>query len=462
MKNKYNFKRIFIDKYPNFILCFIVLIHIFTLSKIVFFPYPELFVYPYLVERGLIPYKQIFDQHLPSFLLSPFNFYDLGLRNEATARIYLYLIVISAHFLIFLISRNLFENKKKLFIGNTFYLLTQPLFEGNYLWIDSFLTPILLLAFWFSLKLIEKNEARWALLTGICLGLSIYFKQTMFLLVIFLILFFYSTAKSLKVITILAISSLIPIATSLIWIYMIGVWEKFIYWVFSFNLGVYAKMGGKLPSFLQFIRIFIFWFISFFWLLSKRKKTFTLLAMFIFFSFLISLPRFEFLHLQPSLAFLVVCLFGIYDEKRTFGKVYLGLLLTVVTIWWSVFLRKNLLRESTIFTPEILLVSNIIKAETKETDPIFILGPQSIIYPLSYRLPAGRVFTVNVPWNMSVSEGVIYRSVLAEPPKLIVRDQTASIDGQKVVDFSTELNRFIEENYRLYRNIGNYEILKPK
>src|SRR3989344_4685077 len=134
------------------------LLHISLLSLIKFFPYPELFVYPYLAENGLLPYRQILDQHLPSLLMSPFNLYDLGLRTETSAKIFLLVSVLLTHLFIFLISKKLFKNTKFSFGPNIIYLLIQPLFEGNYLWLDTFLAPILLIAYYFCLRLIDSKK----------------------------------------------------------------------------------------------------------------------------------------------------------------------------------------------------------------------------------------------------------------------------------------------------------------
>ena len=47
---------------------FAVLFHLFLYWPLEFFSYPEFHIYPYLVNRGLIPYRQIIDQLLfPGF-----------------------------------------------------------------------------------------------------------------------------------------------------------------------------------------------------------------------------------------------------------------------------------------------------------------------------------------------------------------------------------------------------------
>ncbi len=92
--------------------------------------------------------------------MTPFNFYDLGLRTETSAKLFLLGSVLLTHLLIYLISKKLFKNTKFSFGPNIIYLFTQPLLEGNYLWLDTFLAPILLTAYYFCLRLVKSKLIR--------------------------------------------------------------------------------------------------------------------------------------------------------------------------------------------------------------------------------------------------------------------------------------------------------------
>ncbi|MBI2086444.1 hypothetical protein HYT74_03830 [Candidatus Daviesbacteria bacterium] len=129
----------------KFVLLIIILAHIFILSKLIFFPYPELFVYPYLTNKGLLPYSQILDQHFPGLMFLPVNFDNLGMNDEVSARFWLFGIVFLTHVLLFLISKTYLGAKRALLV-NFLYLIWQPFFEGWVLWIDNFL-PLFLLPF---------------------------------------------------------------------------------------------------------------------------------------------------------------------------------------------------------------------------------------------------------------------------------------------------------------------------
>src|SRR5689334_6091028 len=122
-----------------FILLLIIVVHVFVLYNLIFFPYPEFFVYPYLTNNGLVPYKQIFDQHFPGLMFLPINFNNLGLLTPEIARVWAAAIIIIVHGLLFFVTSRIVKNPIKALVANLFFLMWQPFLEGWVLWIDSFL-----------------------------------------------------------------------------------------------------------------------------------------------------------------------------------------------------------------------------------------------------------------------------------------------------------------------------------
>jgi hypothetical protein len=49
-----------------------------------------------------------------------------------------------------------------------------------------------------------------------------------------------------------------------------------------------------------------------------------------------------------------------------------------------------------------------------------------------------------------------------DPPKVVVRNLDASIDGQNVVSFMPMVNSFIDDNYVVIDRIGSNEIMIRK
>src|SRR3989344_2671756 len=207
-------------------LLLIIILHIFILGELVFFPYPELFIYPYLTNQGLKPYAQILDQHFPGLMFLPINLDNLWMNDESSARLWLFGIVLITHLLLYFISKNILGKKRALLV-NFLYLIWQPFFEGWVLWIDNFLPLLLLPAFYFTLR-------KKFFLAGIFLGLGVVMKQSIIPLagLVFLYVLF---EKDFKGLLNFSIGGLIPIIFLFIFILKQGVLVDFWYWTIIFN-----------------------------------------------------------------------------------------------------------------------------------------------------------------------------------------------------------------------------------
>jgi organic radical activating enzyme len=103
-----------------------------------------------------------------------------------------------------------------------------------------------------------------------------------------------------------------------------------------------------------------------------------------------------------------------------------------------------------------------IQEETNPDDHIFIFGGNPILYPLTETIPAGHVFTVAVPWNYYASQDRIVQGLKDDPPKLIVVEDNAEIDGQKGEDFGSEVLEYIRSNYEKNGGINGYSLYEPR
>src|SRR3989339_1236932 len=91
------------DNITYFLLGIILLIHALVITRLIYFPYPEFFIYPYLTNHGLKPYSQILDQHFPGLMFLPVNLNNLGMTTPETARLWSIAIVIIIQLMLFFI-----------------------------------------------------------------------------------------------------------------------------------------------------------------------------------------------------------------------------------------------------------------------------------------------------------------------------------------------------------------------
>lgn len=438
-----------------FLLGLILLIHAVVLTKTIFFPYPELFIYPYLTNHGLKPYSQILDQHFPGLMFLPINLDNLGMNNEVVARVWLIGVVIITHLLLFFIARQLLKSSFKALLVNLLYLVWQPFFEGWVLWIDSLLPLLLLPAFAF---LVKKKY----FLAGLFLSFGIIFKQTIIPLAFFILIYvFWSDSKMVKR-YLLGLAP--PIILMILYFAQIGVLSDFWYWTVVFNLTVYSATGTQIPTSIGFItRVLFVYVMSLFLLLYKIRSFMIILLIFLAGSLIGAFDRANFVHFQPSLPFAILgTVLGFYSISKKKAILLLSFYLAVLIWWQNIFYKGHLSNKVMFFDQQTYTLANKIKEYTKPGEKIFVFGAAPHLYQMSDTLPAGDIFVFQFPWFYKVAEGRILDGVKQDKPGIIVVDTTVEIEGVKITDFARDIDQYIQSNYQKIDNVGTAEILKRK
>lgn len=437
------------------VLFFILITHAFVLTKLQFFPYPELFIYPYLTNHGLKPYSQILDQHFPGLLFLPINFDNLGIRDEIVARYWLIGVVIIIHMLLFLISRQLLKSDRKALVVNLLYLIWQPFFEGWVLWLDTFLPLFFLPAFYFLIK----NKL---FLTGLFLGMGIVFKQTAIPLAGLIFLYISWEKRKLQPMINYSTGVCLTLFLMLLYLTNIGVLNDFIYWTIIFNLTVFAQYGTSIPATVGFVnRIIFVYVISLLVFLHKDRRIVLVLTIFILGSFVSIFDRADFVHLQPSLPFVAVAtalgFFSIKNKKIVLAVIFIY---TFVTLWWlNIFYNGHTSEKVFFFDENTKRIASKIEEYTNPNDKIFIFGAIPHLYQMTNTIPAGNIFVFQFPWFLQVAEGRILEGIKKDQPDIIVSDRSVQIENQKITDFAKEIDQYIQKNYGVINQIGTTTIL---
>lgn len=439
------------------LLGLILLVHAFLLTKLIFFPYPELFIYPYLTNHGLLPYSQILDQHFPGLMFLPINLDNLGMNNEVIARVWSIAIIVLTQILLFYISSKILRSKRKALLVNFLYLIWQPFFEGWVLWIDSFLPLILLPAFYALYK-------RRIFLTGLLLGIGIIFKQVLIPLSGLILIYIFWENKKFKDIYKYLLGLLPPIILMLVYFLIQGTLKDFWYWTVVFNLTVFAQYGVKeVPTLAHLSRVAVVFGASLFALFSKEKKIVYTLLIFLMGSLAGVFARFDFVHFQPALPFAIIA--TVYGLGRLGGLGKLGVtsIYGLILIWWLIIFYKGHLGDRVIsFDSQAKDLAVKIKHYTNPGEKIFVFGAAPHLYQMADRLPAGNIFVFQFPWFMMVAEDRILAGLLRDQPQIIVADRMIEIEGQKITDFASKIDKFIQENYYRIDNVGSTLVLQKR
>ncbi len=441
-----------------FLLGLILLVHGLLLTKLIFFPYPELFIYPYLTNHGLLPYSQILDQHFPGLMFLPINFDNLGMTTPEIARIWLITVVILTHLLLFFISRDIFKSNKKALLVNFLYLAWQPFFEGWVLWIDSFLPLLLLPAFYALYK--GKFFS-----TGILLGIAIVFKQTIIPLSFLILIYIFWKSHKLKDHLRFLGGLLIPVGLMVAYFIGIGVFWDFWYWTVVFNLTIFAKEGrGVGPTLAHFSRVLLVFGSAFIVIRRIKTKEAQILLIFLIGALLGLSTRFDFVHFQPALPFAILAtILGLSSIKSKKSLGIFMLIYLLITAWWiNIFYKGHIGNKVFFFDDLTYQIAGKIMHYTKPKDKIFVFGSAPHLYQMSNTLPAGDIFVFQFPWFFQAARDRILVGIKQDKPDIIISDRTVKIEDIKITDFAKEIDKYIQENYQKIDAVGTAEILKRK
>jgi len=438
-------------------LILIILTHVLILSKLVFFPYPELFVYPYLTNHGLIPYANIFDQHFPGLMFFPINLGSLGMNTPEVARLWQYGIVIVTHIVLYLVAKK-FLGSKKAILANIFFAVWQPFFEGWVLWIDSFL-PILTLS---ALYFLKSKKVFWA---GFFLGLALLFKQVILPLIALVGVYLLIKERKFKPALIFGLGALIPVLFLVKYINDLGIWKDFIFWTITFNMTTFAEMGRKLGTIGEITRVLgVYGFALFAFCDKKFRENALLIGVFLVGSLASIYARFDFVHLQPSLPF--VALLSSISVSYLMKKKYLKVLVIIYALasiyLLSQFYQGNIGNKVFFYGNTEKKVATEIQKLTSNDEKIFTLGTLPHIYQMADRLPPGNVFVFQFPWFMIEAENRILSGIINDPPKVVIRDLTAMVEGKKLVSYMPKIEEYIGRYYKVIDKIGEIEIMVRK
>ena len=124
----------------------IVFFHLILLTSTTFTLWPEMAVYPYLMNNGFLLYKDIINPYPPylslflSFFTKTFGYLPISFE------ILTLLFIFTIDYLIYTFSRKIFQSKSAAIINTAFFALFSIPFGINGLWFDLIQTPFILIS----------------------------------------------------------------------------------------------------------------------------------------------------------------------------------------------------------------------------------------------------------------------------------------------------------------------------
>ncbi len=442
----------------------IVMLHILLILNITFFPYPELFIYPYLTKIGLVPYKQIFDQHFPGLMFFPINFATLGITSPQSFRIVQLVLVILSQIALYRVTLKLLKKGSVSIFVAILYMVWQMYFDGGTLWIESMLVPLLIFSFYYLDDAIKTNRLKSYFISGVLIGLALITKQIVIPLSLILGIYLLICKRQHETkIGYWFFGAAIPVFVLLCFVLSRGIEKPFIYWAGTFNITAYHEMGRKFASGKEIVSTLFLAgpaivAIFMLYLRKKNRSSIFLLSTFFFTGFLYAYARFDYIHLQPVVPFAVILVvWGFCNTKKTR---LLGILFLVFSIVVGIrFVDRNYGHSVKFFEPADYEIATEVQKYAKTHESVFAFGTYPYIYALTDTHPAGNVFVFQFPWFMKVTEESILNGLVVDPPVVVVRDITAMIDSYNLIAYMPKINTYINRYYKTVEIVGNTEIM---
>lgn len=444
---------------PVVILVSAIFLHFSLLGTLT--AWPEMFSYPYLINKGFLIYKDFVHPYEPllSFFLSViYNVFGYDLKVYQWV---IWSILIINHILLFLTTWKL-AGKNIAALSVFFYALLQPVLDGNMLWFDLAVSP-LIIASLFVFSFIRNNSLKYLSL-GLTLSLAVFVKQQAGLILFFLFIYLL-VSKNFKLLKFFLLGSIIPATIIFGVIVYLGVFEDFIFWTLQFPFIWLPQFPGysQMPSIRQAVNTLVIFspaviFVLFYF---RSLKTFEKIILLILTAnILMAFPRFSYFHLQPALVTYLLLLPAVVKKNFKAGLIVMLFLSLGGVLLWKDERPFVDIESARFYEKEDIEFANTIKSESMGFESIYLFGPHSLAYVLSDTIPP-KPWVENFVWYFEIpgmqekfikgldsSKTIIFKSPPLEGNWFDLRVYQPA----KVIDY-------INSNYRqTYKLKGNIEV----
>lgn len=410
-------------------LIFLLTAHLILLVSTKFTLWPEMVVYPYLMNNGFLLYRDLINPYPPLFLWFLSSFSKIFGYQPFSYQVLTWATVILIDFLIFYVTQKIFKNYFGALSAVLFFAILSIPFLINGLWFDLIQTPFIILAT-FCMYNFLKNPQKYSqfILSAVFLIIAFFIKQQ----VIWLALAFclallakFGVGKiNLKNLLKGLFIFFILLTAQIIFFWHKGTLNEYLRWVYLFPLKASSLPGYLLlPTNRQLLVLVstLVFFLPTSLYLKKENRLFLLAGLFLI---LCAYPRFDYFHLIPSLSILSLV---VGENVSAFKKVNVPI--KAVTILSSVFLvfftarylSQNRTKDVRFFENDIYKASAFVNKSRDKNETIYIQNGPDQILPLSGRLPP-KPWADELPWYMEAdnTQHKVLAGLIKEDPKYIV------------------------------------------
>ena len=456
------------------ILPLILLVHLVLLINTRFTLWPEMVVYPFLLNNGFLLYRDIINPY-PPFLTGLLTiFAKVTGYNPLPYQFLTWVGILMIDLIVFYISKKIFKKTSFATISLLFFAVFSLSFSINGLWFDLVQTPFILFATYYLYQYLQKPKKIDTLFLSIfSLTIAFFIKQqAIWLFLWFTLVLFLKFRTRIFNIFLKNFYLFIPFIF-LFLIQILAFWQKgtlfdFIYWTIYFPFFKASTMPGYilLPTLRQFLPIAILFFLFTPMFFKKRLETNFLIST-AFVSLFFAYPRFDYFHLIPALA-LISVMFG-ENLKNLSTSNFLARAVFVFSLFFLVFftgryLTRNWRQEARFFEKDIIQAVVFLERITNPDQPIYIQNGPDQILPLANRLPV-KPWADEFPWYLETKDvqDKVLAGIITQNSKFIIfKPYDTGPTYELGVYRPQEIADYLDENYQNLIEISDTLWLKTK
>ncbi len=427
-------------------------LHLFLLFNLQFTAWPEMLSYAFLKNHGFNLYKDLVYPYPPLLTILLSQIYTIFGYKVEVLKITTWIFISINDFLIYIIVKRFTKNNLYILLSVLFYAITQPFLEGNMMWFDLAIVPMILSAIYF---LLGSKNTKNLFFAGLFLSLAALIKQTTGIFIILIPIILLSEKNNFKKIMVFLVMPIFTLTILIFYLFLIGTLKEFFNWVIIYPFIYWTKFPGYIQmnipkgSILTILFLLVPIFILIYKKIAFAEKNLKLLLIFLGVSFLLVYPRFSFFHLQTFIAISAI-FFGylLTRIRKSYLLISLTLIITFAFIDYPI-LKRDWGKETRFYSSSDKNIINVISQNVAPDENVYLLGLPSSYYGFSNRLPS-KPWVDNFGWYLEIpgiQDQIISRWEENKPQKIIWQIPL----GGNWYDLGTyqpdKITSWIEKNY---------------
>src|SRR3989344_1391847 len=392
----------------------LLLVHLLMLINTQFTLWPEIVVYPYLINNDFLLYKDIINPYPPLLTWFLAFFTKIFEYVPSTYQILTWAVILIIDLSIYTITKKLFKRRSYQLTSTLFFIILSIPFGVNGLWFDLVQTPLILWALYFFYEFLN------------------------------------SKAKS-------------SLKLNFVFFLEHGTLTNFAFWVFYFPALLASKMSGYilLPSIKQIVVVFALFVLFLPTILKKSHVLFLITAAALI---LFAYPRFDYFHLIPVLSAIAV-VFG--PNSEYFKKLKIAprgfslIALIFLGLFTYRYFQNHWQKEVRFFEQDVFENARVIDLLVEENDKVYLQNAPDQLLSLSGTLPT-KPWADDFPWYLEVAnlQNRVRDELEAEKPRFIIFQPYLKVKKYELGSYRPDdIADYIDNNYENFAQIdGNLYI----